>query len=146
MNELNAKEITRSWTCPRCGAQLSAPEEPHDCGLYSESTLFSSGEPQVYDLYRSFKELVKQGGYTQVFPMRTKIDFVSGSTFVTVIPEKDHLTVTFLFREPDRSPRFTRIEQAGPGEWLHAVRVDREGDFDAEFNGWLERARGSVTS
>ena len=145
MGEIHEMQIPEVWTCPRCGSQLAEPEAPHACSVYSVTTLFSSSDPKIYDLFVRFQELVMQLGDAKIFSQRTQIDFLAGDpsggrVFSSVEPRQEWMGVTFPFRQREISPRFGKIEQVGPDEWLHTVRVADEGDLDAEFAGWLEQA------
>jgi hypothetical protein len=114
------------------------------------TTLFSSSEPKIYELYLRFEDLVKQMGEATVFPQRTHIDFIAarppdGCTFASVEARGDFMAVAFHFERSEDNVRFAKIEQTGPDDWLHWVRVDDVREYDDEFRRWLERAyRGAL--
>jgi hypothetical protein len=128
------------WQCPRCGEWFITANMPHSCGKFSLEELFAHSDPQVFQLFRRFEELVRALGPVRMIPQKSRVVFQVRVRFAGAVPRKSYLQCGFGFHRRREHPRFYKIEQYAPRWFHHYTRVEREEDFDDEFRDWIREA------
>ena len=62
------------------------------------------------------------------------------STFLNIIPEKDHLTIGFIRHEPlDEFPIYQNHQQSAK-KWGNYLKIESPDEIDDQLIGWLRDA------
>ena len=75
-----------------------------------------------------------------VLPEKTRIAFQVRMSFAAVCVRRNFLVGHFVFGRRVEHPRFLRVETYSPRNHLHAFRIERLSDLDAEFLAWAREA------
>ena len=128
------------WRCPRCGRGFANRNQTHTCGLAGIESHFAGKSAEVRAIYDALVKLVERCGPVTVLPEKTRIAFQVRMSFAAVSVRKNHLVGHFVFARRLEDPRFLRVETYSPKNHLHAFRIDRLEDLDAEFESWAREA------
>jgi hypothetical protein len=128
------------WQCPNCGEKFTSKNMWHSCGKFSLEALFARSEPRVFQLYKRFEQFVRSVGPVTVIPQKTRVVFQVRMRFAGAVPRKSYLLCHFIFSRRHDNPRFSKVNQYGPQSYEHLIRVEKMGDFDEEFVGWIREA------
>jgi Domain of unknown function (DUF5655) len=129
------------WRCSACGRTFANRNQSHFCGsITSVDAHFAKRPPEIRTLFDAFVDAVRECGPVEILAEKTRIAFHVRMSFAVIIPRRDHLAGHFIFATRVESPRFTKIETYSPQNHLHAFRIARVGDIDAEFRRWIRDA------
>jgi len=129
------------WRCDGCGRTFANRNQSHFCdakpGLDEH---FARKPPEVRLLFDAFADAVRACGPVDVIPEKTRIAFHVRMSFAVIMPRRDGLAGHFIFARRVPHPRFMRIETYSPQNHLHAFRLARVEEIDAQFRGWIRDA------
>ena len=129
------------WSCPECARTFANRNQTHTCGsLTSLDAHFERRDPRVRALFDRFVAHVRALGPVEILPEKTRIAFHVRMSFAVLSPRASFLVGHFVLARRVEHPRFTRVETYSPRNHLHAFRIEREEDLDAEFLGFLAEA------
>jgi hypothetical protein len=130
----------RLWQCVKCRRFFANRNQSHACGRYSLAGHFS-GKPRVIrDLFDQVLAAIRSIGPVRVVPEKTRIAFQVRMSFAQVTPRHAWLDGHVVLARRLEHPRFRRVETFSARNHLHAFRIDRSSDIDAEFRAWLAEA------
>ena len=129
------------WSCPECARTFANRNQTHTCGsLTCLDAHFEPRDPRVRALFDRFVAHVRALGPVEILPEKTRIAFHVRMSFAVLSPRASFLVGHFVLARRVEHPRFTRVETYSPRNHLHAFRIEREEDLDAEFLGFLAEA------
>ena len=88
------------WVCPECGRKFSRNNQSHSCESQSLDAHLFGKNPRMIDLFNHLAARINELGESELYPGKYNITFRHLSTFLSVLIEKDHLTLVFLHRYP----------------------------------------------
>jgi hypothetical protein len=129
------------WTCPKCGAKLISKNLAHSCGRATVRDWKARMGPNAKRLFERFEQLIARCGEYHIAPAKTRIAFLGRVRFagITALSEGG-MTCAFALTEPNKSPRFIKIEEVVPGWWVHRLRITDVAQLDAEVQAWLKES------
>jgi len=128
------------WTCQECGRVFARNKQAHSCKSYSLDPLFRRSKPGIRVLYDHLIESVSEFGQLDIRVGPYNISIRSISTFMSVIPEKDHLTIGFIRGEAlDEFPVHQAYQQSSK-RWSNHVKIESEDEIDEQLITWLRDA------
>ena len=83
---------------------------------------------------------VRAIGPVQVLAEKTRIALQVRMSFAAFTPRRDWLNGHLVLARRVDSPRFLRIDAFSARNVVHAFRLSRPDEVDAEFAGWLAEA------
>jgi hypothetical protein len=134
------------WTCPKCGAKFVSANMSHSCGRFALAALFAKSEPQVFELFRKFRTIVRACGRSTMIPQKTRVVFMVRMRFAGATVRKSHLRVGLILeRRLPPDARLVEIESFGPRCHGHYFRIERTDQLDASFAAMVGEAYDSGT-
>lgn len=129
------------WRCPQCGRSFANRNQTHTCAPLGElDAHFAGSDPAVREIFDQILAAVDRLGPVAVLAEKTRIALHARMSFAAFTPRRRWLNGHVVLAERLDSPRFTRIETYSPRNVLHAFRLDRADQVDAEVLDWLARA------
>lgn len=97
--------------------------------------------PRARTLYDRFERLIAACGPYHVAPAKTRIAFMGRVRFANIYRLSERgMTCDFALPRPLRSPRFVRVQEVGPGWWVHRLRITDVDQLDPEVQAWLRES------
>ena len=128
------------WTCPECGRIFARNKQAHSCESYGLDPLFYKSVKGVRDLYNLLVEKVMGFGKVDVRVGPYGVSLRNLSTFVNIIIEKNHLTLSFVREEPlDEFPVYQSYQHSGK-RWSNLVKIESPEEIDEQLLNWLRDA------
>jgi hypothetical protein len=128
------------WRCRACGRVFANTNQSHACGRHDLAHHFAGKDPAIRRLFDLVRAAIRSIGPVRVLPEKTRIAFQVRMSFAQVTPRRRWLDGHVVLARRLEHPRFRRIETFSPRNHLHAFRIERPEDIDADFIGWLEEA------
>jgi hypothetical protein len=128
------------WTCPACGRAFANRNQSHACGRHGLDAHFAGKDPLVRALFDRVAAEIARLGPATVLPEKTRIAFQVRMSFAAVTARRHWLDGHVIFARRLEHPRFRRVETYSPRNHLHAFRIERPEDVDAELVAWLREA------
>ena len=128
------------WECPKCKRQFANRNQSHACGRYTLAHHFRGKPPAIRALFDAVVATLRTIGPVRIIPEKTRIAFQVRMSFAQVTPRHGWLDGHVVLARRLEHPRFRRIETFSPRNHLHAFRLTRPADIDAEFRAWLAEA------
>ncbi|MCI0687665.1 MAG: DUF5655 domain-containing protein [Sporichthyaceae bacterium] len=129
------------WRCPRCGRTFASRDQTHTCAVLGElDRHFTRSEPVVREIFDRIVAAVERLGPVEVLAEKTRIALHVRMSFAAFVPRRRWLDGHVVLAERLDSPRFTRIETYSARNILHAFRLSRSDEVDAEVLDWLARS------
>ncbi|MDP4284304.1 MAG: DUF5655 domain-containing protein [Bacteroidota bacterium] len=133
-------EITKLWTCPKCGRQFERQGQVHSCRPFPLEQHFE-GKPDGKKLYEIFKRAVKtQLGAFKIESLECCIHFVSKFTFAAVKILKDKIRVDFSLSRKIRDKRISNVVQMSAHRFLYVIDILNADDIDEALIEWIKEA------
>lgn len=126
------------WTCPECGQRFVSANAAHSCGTWTLDALFARALPIVRQTYDAFERMAREVAPFHVIPQKTRVSFQLRTRCAGGSPKRDHFQAGFIFRERVESPRFSEINDYGPGQIQHVAKLYTPEDVDKEVRHWIE--------
>ena len=128
------------WICPECGRKFARNRQGHSCVRYDPELQFIGKSQKARDLYSLIIEKVQTFGEIDINPQKWDISIRRLTTFMSVMIEKDHLTLIFLSNRPiDDFPVFQSYHHS-TYRWSNAVKIENPEEIDEQLIGWLKEA------
>ena len=129
-----------AWTCPECKRTFARNKQAHSCESYDLDPLFIKSNQGVRGLYEHLLSVVSKFGIIDVRVGSFNISIRNLSTFLIIIPERDHLTLGFMRDEPlDEFPVYQNHEQSKHRCTNH-IKVESKDEIDKQLINWLKDA------
>jgi uncharacterized protein DUF5655 len=128
------------WRCPKCRREFANRNQSHACGRYTLAHHFQGKPPAIRALFNEVAAAVRTIGPVRVLPEKTRIAFQVRMSFAQVTPRRAWLDGHVVLARRLEHPRFQRVETFSPRNHVHAFRLVRPSDIDAEFRSWLAEA------
>jgi hypothetical protein len=128
------------WTCPDCGRQFATANGWHSCmPRRGVDEMLSGKEPRVSAAFSALEAMVRELGPVQVEPLKTRIGFKAGSTFLSATFTKSVMRVGIVLARVVDDPRL-KVDSYG-GRRVHTLEVTDPADLDDEdVRTWLAEA------
>jgi hypothetical protein len=137
--ETKAAEPKPLWTCPRCRRQFANRKQSHSCGQFTEGQLLDGKPQEIVKLYERLADVVHRCGEVVVAPTKTRVLFKVRTVFASLAVSKNWLDVVFVLGRRLKHRRIKKAQEEYPGI-VHFLRIEKEGDLDADLEGWLQEA------
>jgi len=129
------------WRCQRCGRSFATRNQTHTCAPLGElDAHFAGCHPTVREIFDRILTAVERLGPVEVLAERSRVALHARMSFAAFTPRRRWLNGHVVLAERLDSPRFIRIETYSPRNVLHAFRLSRPDEVDAEVLDWLARA------
>jgi hypothetical protein len=128
------------WRCPRCRRAFANRNQSHSCGRHTLTHHFRGKKPEIRALFDLVVAAIREIGPVRVLPEKTRIAFQVRMSFAQVTPRRGWLDGHVVLARRLEHPRFRQVQTFSPRNHLHAFRLTRPGDIDAEFKSWLAEA------
>jgi hypothetical protein len=128
------------WRCPSCGRPFANRNQSHACGVGDLDALFARSEPQVRAMFDQVVEVARRCGPLDVVPEKTRVALQVRMSFAAFTPRRRWLDGHVVLARALRAERFHKVETYSPRNHVHAFRLTRPEDVDAEVEAWLAEA------
>jgi hypothetical protein len=129
------------WTCPKCGAEFVSANMSHSCGRWELDALFAKSEPHVFELFQTFRGMVKDCGRSTMIPQKTRVVFTVRMRFAGVTVRKSHLRIGIILERPlPPDPRLVETLVAAPRCYAHYFKIQRTDQLDGSIARLLREA------
>ena len=128
------------WRCRKCGRGFANQNQSHACGRHTLAHHFAGKPPEVRRLYDAVVAAVRAIGPVRVLPEKTRIAFQVRMSFAQVTVRRGWLDGHVVLARRLEHPRFRRVESFSPRNHMHAFRISRLDEIDADFQAWLAEA------
>ena len=129
-----------AWTCPDCKRVFARNKQAHSCKSYDLDPLFAKSNQGVRDLYDHLLLLVSKFGPIDVRVGTFSISIRNLSTFVEIIPERNHMTITFIRDEKlDEFPIYQSYQRS-KHRCSNLIKVESKDEIDEQLINWLNDA------
>ena len=85
-----------SWTCSTCDRTFKRNKQAHSCEKHEIESHFIDKPAHIWELYMSLISQVQAFGLMEIHVSKWNITLRSAITFMSVYPEKKHLTIIFI--------------------------------------------------
>ena len=128
------------WQCPECGRKFTRDNQSHSCVQHDPELLFIGKGQKVRGLYDSLIQRISSFGEIDAHCGKWNLTFRHLSTFLSVIIEKDHLTLVFITNEPiDEFPVYQTYHHSS-NRYSNSVKIESEDEIDDQLIRWLQQA------
>lgn len=128
------------WVCPECGRKFTRNKQSHSCIQYDPDFLFAGKGDQVRGLYAVLISRIQEFGEVDIHIVKWNITIRHLSTFLSVMIERDHLTLVFISAEPvDEFPVYQN-HQRSAHRYSNVVKVESLDEIDDQLIRWLKQA------
>jgi Domain of unknown function (DUF5655) len=130
------------WECPRCGRRFANRNQTHTCApVRSVAEHLTGRSAEVVATYQAFEAAaLGTGDDVLVVPEKTRIAFQARMSFAAVTVRARRLDAHVVLARRLENARFRRVETYSPRNHLHAFRLERREEVDAEVEAWLVEA------
>lgn len=133
-------EISKLWTCPKCGRQFERQSQTHSCRPFPLEQHFIGKETSKI-LYEKFKRSVnKKVGSFKIESLECCIHFVSTFTFAAIKILSNKIRVDFSLCSKIKSKRINQYVQMSAHHYLYYIDIEKEADIDAALMEWIQEA------
>ena len=128
------------WQCPECGRKFTRNKQSHNCLQYSLDDIFFGKTEKARALYDALFSAISEFGEIDVYVGKYNLTIRRLTTFLSVMVEKDHLTLVFISSEPvDEFPVYQH-HQHSAHRFSNVVKVEAFEEIDAQLLRWLRQA------
>ena len=128
------------WICPECGRKFTRNNQSHSCVEYNIGDLFFGKGENARLLCDALIGRVKEFGEVEVHAGRWGLTVRKFSTFLSVLIEKNHLTLVFISMEPiDEFPVYQHYQRTG-NRFSNSVKIESPDEIDDQLIRWLRQA------
>ena len=128
------------WICPECGRKFARNKQSHSCIEYNPEDLFFGKGDNTRVLYNTLIDRVKAFGDMEVHSGKWNLTVRRLSTFLSILIEKNHLTLVFISSEPiDEFPVYQHYQHTG-SRFSNSVKIEGEDEIDDQLIRWLKQA------
>lgn len=128
------------WRCPKCRRGFANRNQSHACGRYTLAHHFRGKRPEIRALFDHVVAAIRAIGPVRVLPEKTRIAFQVRMSFAQLTPRRNWIDGHVVLARRLEHPRFRRVQTFSPRNHLHAFRLTKLSDVDAEFRSWLAEA------
>jgi uncharacterized protein DUF5655 len=112
----------------------------HSCTRVGLEEHFVS-RPRARELFNALREAIESQGPVTIAPNKGGIPFMTRARFVGCQVRKDYLRCHVWLKRRAESPRFVRIDQYGPKDFVHVFEIRSREDIDEELLVLLREGR-----
>jgi endogenous inhibitor of DNA gyrase (YacG/DUF329 family) len=128
------------WTCPECGRSFANRNQSHFCSDVPLEEHFKGRAPDVVAMFERLLAAARRSGPVNVLPEKTRIAFQVRMSFAAFTLRKRWVDGHVVLARRLESPRFRRIDYISPRNQVHAFRLQKPSEVDAEVEAWLAEA------
>lgn len=122
-----------AWKCPSCNRTFSKSNQYHSCVKITEEEHLAYKAPNVIATYQKLIREVKKFGNVKIFPVKTSIQIVDGSTFISIQTKRDHISVEFQLNKEVNQPPVFRTVQYSKNKIAHIALLESPDDINKKF-------------
>jgi hypothetical protein len=128
------------WICPECCRKFARNKQSHSCIKYNPEDLFFGKGERTRQLYIALTDRVKVFGEVEIHAGKWGITIRRLSTFLSVLIEKNHLTLVFISLVPiDEFPVYQNYQHTS-NRFSNSVKIESQDEIDDQLLGWLKQA------
>lgn len=128
------------WICPECQRKFARNNQSHSCVQYDAEYLFIGKGEETKRLYQALIDKIKEFGEIEVYSGKWNLTIRHLSTFLSILIEKQHLTLVFISAEPiDEFPVFQTYQHSAK-KFSNSVKIESEDEIDDQLIRWLKQA------
>jgi len=128
------------WTCPNCNRTFSRNKQWHSCEKHELGNLFIDKPEKIRQLYDVLIERIEVFGPMEIHVAKWNVTLRAKSTFMSIIPEKKDLAITFLRDEAlDDFPVYD-VYHYSKNRWVNHVKIEDPEEIDDQLIKWLKEA------
>lgn len=128
------------WECPECGRLFSRNRQAHSCESYDLKPLFMKSKEGVRELYDILMKKVGEFGAVDPRVGPYNVSVRNLSTFLNIMPERDHLTISFVRDEPlDEFPIYQTYQRSAK-KWSNHLKIESPDEIDEQLINWIKDA------
>lgn len=142
MNKNNSKNLTKLWTCPKCGRKFLKKNQTHSCKLYPVEKHFEMKD-FAKTLYNDLEATMnKQIGPFYVESLPCCIHFVTSLayTFAAVYALRDRIRIHFTLDHKLNSERIEKFSQISKTRFKYSIDIKSDNEINKELINWLKQA------
>jgi hypothetical protein len=129
------------WRCPTCRREFANRNQSHSCGpRYTLRHHFGGKPAEIRGLFDAIVVAIRAIGPVKILPEKTRIAFQVRMSFAQVTPRQNWLDGHVVLARRLEHPRFRQVQTFSPRNHLHAFRLEKLSEIDAEFRAWLAEA------
>jgi hypothetical protein len=128
------------WRCGKCHRRFANRNQSHACARHTLKAHFQGKPAAIRAVYDELAAAIRAIGPVIVLPEKTRIAFQVRMSFAVAMPRREWLDGHLVLARRVDHPRFRRVETFSPRNHLHAFRLERPEQIDAEFKRWLAEA------
>lgn len=117
----------------------------HSCGKHTLAALFANSDPEVFNIFKKFRKMVRATGPVIEIPQKTRVAFMVRVRFAGAYPRKNYLLCAFGLPRRSRNKRFFKVEEYSPHFVGHYLRVYSQEELNDQVQRWLHEARSVGT-
>jgi hypothetical protein len=92
------------------------------------------------DLYETLLKKISGLRNVIIEEKKTSIHLVNRAAFAGIHPRKSYLILNIVSQAAIKSPRIYKSEQLSKNKFHNEVKIEKEGDINAQLLGWLKSA------
>ena len=128
------------WTCPNCKRSFKSINQWHSCLITGIDNHLANKPSVIVETYRKLETIITRFGKVEVCPVKTSIQFRSGSNFSSLRITAKYIQVEFqLPHEVDEFP-IHEILRMSKNRVLHRLMVENPKQVDETVVGWLKES------
>ncbi len=129
-----------TWTCTTCNRTFKRNKQAHSCEKHEVESLFIDKPANIWELYLNLISQIQEFGPMEIHIAKWNVTLRSATTFMTVIPENKHLTITFIRDEAlDDFPVYDSYHYS-KNRWSNLVKIESLDEIDRQLLSWLREA------
>jgi len=128
------------WTCPECKRVFSRNKQAHSCESYDLDPLFAKSKQGIRDLYELLVSKIDEFGTMDSRVSAYGVTFRNLTTFMSIFPERDHLTITFVRDEELNEFPVYQSYHHTKKRWSNLIKVESSDEIDEQLIKWLKEA------
>ena len=128
------------WRCPTCRRSFANRNQTHFCGRHTLAEHFAGKPKAIATTYRAFVSALRDLGPVKILPEKTRIAFQVRMSFAQLTPRRNWVDGHVVLARRLEHPRFRSVQTFSPRNHLHAFRLQKLSDVDADFRAWVEEA------
>jgi len=128
------------WVCPECNRKFARNKQSHSCIEYDPEDLFIGKGEDIRHLCNLLIDRVKEFGEIEVHSGKWGLTIRRLSTFLSILIEKNHITLVFISVQPiDEFPVYQNYQHTG-SRYSNSVKIESEDEIDDQLIRWLKQA------
>ena len=128
------------WICGECGRKFARNKQSHSCIQNDPEYLFIGKGDLIRNLYNVLISRVKEFGEIEVFAVKWNLTIRRLTTFLSIMVEKNHLTLVFISLEPIEEFPVYQNHQRSAKRFSNVMKIESVDEIDEQLIRWLKEA------